>query len=57
MTDVAGVDEAVEEISEVVEFLQTPEKFTRIGGRIPKGGTARGASGDGEDTLSSGHCR
>ena len=35
--DVAGVDEAKEELSEVVDFLSNPRKFTRLGGRIPKG--------------------
>ena len=35
--DVAGVDEAKDELSEVVEFLSNPKKFTRLGGRIPKG--------------------
>ena len=35
--DVAGVDEAKEELSEIVDFLREPKKFTRLGGRIPKG--------------------
>ncbi|MGL4461755.1 MAG: ATP-dependent metallopeptidase FtsH/Yme1/Tma family protein, partial [Planctomycetia bacterium] len=35
--DVAGIDEAVEELREVVDFLKTPEKYQAIGGRIPKG--------------------
>ena len=35
--DVAGVDEAKDELREVIEFLKTPEKFTRLGGKIPKG--------------------
>ena len=35
--DVAGVEEAKEELKEVVEFLKNPQKFTRLGGRIPKG--------------------
>jgi len=35
--DVAGIDEAKEELKEVVEFLQNPEKFQKLGGRIPKG--------------------
>ena len=35
--DVAGVDEAKEELQEVIEFLKTPDKFTKLGGKIPKG--------------------
>ena len=35
--DVAGIDEAKEELSEVVEFLKSSEKFQRLGGKIPKG--------------------
>src|SRR6266498_3569748 len=35
--DAAGIDEAVEELEEIVEFLKTPEKYRRLGGRIPKG--------------------
>ena len=44
--DVAGIDEAVEELNEVVEFLQTPEKFQSLGGRIPKGVLLVGPSGN-----------
>ena len=51
MTDVAGVDEAQEELLEVVEFLKTPEKFTRIGGRIPKGVLLVGPPGTGKTLL------
>lgn len=51
MSDVAGVDEAQEELLEVVEFLKTPEKFTRIGGRIPKGVLLVGPPGTGKTLL------
>ena len=51
MTDVAGVEEAKEEIGEIVEFLQRPEKFTRIGGRIPKGVLLVGPPGTGKTLL------
>jgi cell division protease FtsH len=49
--DVAGVDEAVEELREVVEFLRTPEKFQRLGGRIPKGILLVGPPGTGKTLL------
>ncbi|MFA5262967.1 MAG: ATP-dependent zinc metalloprotease FtsH, partial [Opitutaceae bacterium] len=49
--DVAGCDEAKEEISEVVEFLKDPKKFTRMGGRIPKGILLVGAPGTGKTLL------
>ncbi|MDH4194106.1 MAG: ATP-dependent zinc metalloprotease FtsH [Nitrospirota bacterium] len=51
MDDVAGVDEAKVELMEVVEFLKTPEKFTRIGGRIPKGVLLVGPPGTGKTML------
>ena len=35
--DVAGIDEAKEELVEIIDFLKEPKKFTRLGGRIPKG--------------------
>lgn len=49
--DVAGVDEAVEELREIVEFLKTPEKFRVLGGRIPKGVLLFGPPGTGKTLL------
>jgi cell division protease FtsH len=49
--DAAGVDEAKEELREVVEFLRTPEKFGRLGGRIPKGILLVGPPGTGKTLL------
>ena len=49
--DVAGLDEAVEELQEVVEFLKTPEKFRILGGRIPKGVLLVGPPGTGKTLL------
>ncbi len=49
--DVAGVDEAKEELAEVVEFLSNPKKFTRLGGRIPKGVLLVGPPGTGKTLL------
>lgn len=49
--EVAGCDEAKEEISEVVEFLKDPKKFTRMGGRIPKGILLVGPPGTGKTLL------
>ncbi|WP_245576334.1 ATP-dependent zinc metalloprotease FtsH [Desulfovibrio cuneatus] len=49
--DVAGVDEAKEELSEVVDFLSNPKKFTRLGGRIPKGVLLVGPPGTGKTLL------
>jgi len=49
--DVAGVDEAKQELVEVIEFLKTPGKFTEIGGRIPKGILLVGPPGSGKTLL------
>jgi cell division protease FtsH len=49
--DVAGVDEAVEELTEVVEFLRTPDKFQRLGGKLPKGILLVGPPGTGKTLL------
>ena len=50
-TDVAGVEEAKEELQEVIEFLKTPEKFTKLGGKIPKGILLVGPPGTGKTLL------
>jgi cell division protease FtsH len=48
---VAGINEAVEEVKEVVDFLQSPEKYQRLGGRIPKGVLLVGPPGTGKTLL------
>ena len=50
-TDVAGVDEAEEELKEIVEFLKNPKKYTNLGGRIPKGVLLVGPPGTGKTLL------
>jgi cell division protease FtsH len=49
--DVAGLDEAKEEVQEIVEFLKTPTKFTKLGGKIPKGALLVGPPGTGKTLL------
>ena len=49
--DVAGIEEAKDEVAEIIEFLKDPKKFTRLGGRIPKGVLLVGAPGTGKPLL------
>ena len=50
-SDVAGLEEAKEEVKEIVEFLKTPDKFTKLGGKIPKGALLVGPPGTGKTLL------
>src|SRR5882672_2216500 len=49
--DVAGVDEAKEELQEIIEFLKEPQKFQKLGGRIPKGVLLMGPPGTGKTLM------
>jgi cell division protease FtsH len=49
--DVAGIDEAKEELTEIVDFLKNPDKYVRLGGRIPRGVLLSGAPGTGKTLL------
>ncbi len=49
--DVAGADEAKVELQEIIEFLKDPQKFTKLGGRLPEGCAPRRSAGDGQDAA------
>ena len=53
--DVAGVEEAKEELQEIIEFLREPQKFQKLGGRIPKGVLLIGVARNGQDAAGARH--
>ena len=55
--DVAGIDEANEELEEVVDFLKHPDRYRRLGGRDPPRRAAQRTAGDGQDAAGPGGCR
>ena len=55
--DVAGVEEAKEEVHEIVDFLKDPKKYQKLGGRIPTGVLLVGQPGTGKNSLGESHCR
>jgi cell division protease FtsH len=55
--DVAGVEEAKEEVGELVEFLRDPGKFQKLGGKIPRGVLMVGSPGTGKTLAGQSHCR
>ena len=56
-SDVAGVDEAKEEVQELVEFLREPSRFQKLGGRIPRGVLMTGKPGYGKNIISKSNSR
>ena len=54
-TDVAGVEEAKADVEEIVDFLRDPQKFQRLGGKIPKGVLMVGPPGTGKTLLAKGY--
>ena len=55
--DVGGADEAIGELQEIIQFLKTPQRFAKLGGRIPKGVLLVGPPGTGQDAHREGHRR